>query len=61
MFHYALTAAAQGVEEQRELPIPPWAFGLLALGGFFVLFLFTWSFRSVASKQGSMQRQDMRH
>jgi hypothetical protein len=58
MLDFALVAA-QGVEEQRELPMPPWAFGLLALGAFFVLFLVTWAFRSAASKQG--QRADIRH
>ena len=47
---HSLAAAAETVEKQRHLPIPPWAFGCIALGVFFTLFAITWSFRSVGSK-----------
>jgi hypothetical protein len=50
MFQYALVAAAEEAEQHRELPMPAWAFGLIALGAFFVLFLLTWSFRSVGNR-----------
>ena len=50
MFQYALVAAAEEAEQHRELPMPAWAFGLIALGAFFALFLFTWSFRSVGNR-----------
>lgn len=50
MYGFALAAAAQGVEEHRDLPMPAWAFGLIALGVFFGLFAFTWSFRSVGNR-----------
>jgi hypothetical protein len=47
---------ASAVENQNEaahgteLPIPPIAFGLIALGVFVGLFLLLWAFRSVANK-----------
>ncbi|HST85322.1 MAG TPA: hypothetical protein VLL08_26515 [Kineosporiaceae bacterium] len=50
MFTFALAAAAQGAEEHRDLPMPAWAFGVIALGVFFVLFAVTWSFRSVGNR-----------
>ena len=50
MLNSALIAAAQEAEQHRELPMPAWAFGLIALGAFFALFLFTWSFRSVGNR-----------
>jgi heme/copper-type cytochrome/quinol oxidase subunit 2 len=50
MLKHALVAAAEGAEQHRELPMPAWAFGLIALGIFFSLFLFTWSFRSVGNR-----------
>jgi hypothetical protein len=53
MLKFALAAATHGVEEHRDLPMPPWAFGLVALAGFFVLFLFTWAFRSAGTKHGA--------
>ena len=47
---HALATAAETAEKQRHLPLPPWAFGCLALGVFFVLFAITWSFRSIGNK-----------
>ena len=39
-----LTAAAEGTEQARELPVPPLAFGLIAFGILVVLLLVTLSF-----------------
>jgi hypothetical protein len=50
MHAFALAAATQAAEEHRDLPMPAWAFGVTALAVFFVLFAFTWSFRSVGNR-----------
>jgi hypothetical protein len=50
MIAFAFSAAAEGVEKHRELPMPPWAFATLALAVFFGLFAVTWSFRSVGNR-----------
>ena len=50
MYSFALVAAAEAVEEHRELPMPAWAFGVIALAVFFGLFALTWSFRSVGNR-----------
>jgi hypothetical protein len=50
MFAFALATAVEGAEKHRELPMPPWAYGALALTIFFVLFLSTWAFRSVGNR-----------
>lgn len=34
----------------RELPMPPWAFGVIAFGCFIVLLGVLWSFRNTAAK-----------
>ncbi|NMM24638.1 MAG: hypothetical protein HHJ11_14325 [Phycicoccus sp.] len=34
----------------RELPMPPWAFGVIAFGCFLVLLGVLWSFRNTAAK-----------
>ena len=34
----------------RELPMPPWAFGVIAFGSFLVLLGVLWSFRNTAAK-----------
>lgn len=57
MFAFALVTAAQEAEQARELPIPAWAFGALALLAFFVLFGITWSFRGISAKSGPAARQ----
>jgi hypothetical protein len=49
----ALLAAAAAEEETRELPIPPWAFGLIALGTFAALLAVTYAFRNTGTKHGS--------
>jgi hypothetical protein len=45
-----VTAAEQGAEKAHELPMPPWAFGVLAIVTFAVLLGITWSFRSVGNR-----------
>ena len=45
-----LAAAVEGAEEHRELPLPAWAFGVIALGVFIALFLLLWSFRSLSTR-----------
>ena len=52
MLALALTAAAEAAEQERELPMPAWAFGLLALASFAALLALTYSFRSAGHKQG---------
>lgn len=47
---FALVAAAEVAEEHRDLPMPAWVFGAIALGVFFLLFAVTWSFRSVGNR-----------
>lgn len=44
----SLVVAAE--EVHRELPMPPLAYGLMALGAFVVLLGVTWSFRGTAQK-----------
>ena len=44
------TLATAGTEKLRELPMPPWAFGVLAFGCFVVLLGVLWSFRNTAAK-----------
>ncbi|MGL5816312.1 MAG: hypothetical protein ACRCYR_02010 [Phycicoccus sp.] len=43
-------AVVASEETVRELPIPPWSFGVLALLAFAVLLGLTWSFRGTAQK-----------
>jgi hypothetical protein len=43
-----LFAAAE--EHHRDLPMPPLAFGLIALAGFFLALGVLWSFRGTANK-----------
>jgi hypothetical protein len=43
-----LATAATG--KTRELPMPPWAFGVLAFACFVVLLGVLWSFRHTAAK-----------
>jgi heme/copper-type cytochrome/quinol oxidase subunit 2 len=50
MLNSAFVAAAEATEEHRDLPMPAWAFALIALGVFFGLFAFTWAFRSVGNR-----------
>ncbi|MGL4745183.1 MAG: hypothetical protein ACRCXL_12455 [Dermatophilaceae bacterium] len=45
--HVSVVVAEEAV---RELPIPPWSFGVLALVAFALLLAFTWSFRGTAQK-----------
>jgi hypothetical protein len=50
MFSYALAAATTATEDHRHLPLPTWGYPLIAMAFFFILFLLTWSFRSVSNK-----------
>jgi len=43
-------ALASAETAARELPIPPWAFGVIAFGSFLVLLGVLWSFRNTAAK-----------
>jgi hypothetical protein len=42
--------ATAGTEKLRELPMPPWSFGVLAFASFVVLLGVLWSFRHTAAK-----------
>jgi hypothetical protein len=46
----AFLAGEAAEPAKRHLPIPPWAFALLALAGFIVLLLITFAFRSTGTK-----------
>ena len=47
----SMTVALAAAEEAaRELPIPPWLIGVIALLGFAFLLGVTWSFRGTAQK-----------
>jgi hypothetical protein len=48
--HPLALAAADTAEKHEHFPLPPWGYALIALAIFFVLFLATWSFRSVGTK-----------
>ena len=50
MQNLALLVSAATEEPKRHLPIPPWAFGLLAVAAFVVLLLVTFAFRSTGTK-----------
>jgi hypothetical protein len=50
LLHTALTVAAKATEDHRDLPLPTWGYPLIGAAFFFVLFLLTWSFRSVSNK-----------
>ncbi len=43
-------AAEETAEVHNELPMPPEAFGLAALGTFAFLLLVTWAFKSVGTR-----------
>lgn len=45
-----LSAAAAAEEVHRELPIPPLAYGLLAIAGLMGLLFVTYAFRSVGTR-----------
>ena len=42
--------AEPAAEILRELPMPPWAFGVIAFGAFLVLLGVLWSFRNTAAR-----------
>jgi hypothetical protein len=44
------TLASAGTQKLRELPMPAWAFGVIAFGCFMVLLGVLWSFRHTAAK-----------
>jgi len=46
----AATLATAGTEKLRELPMPPWSFGALALGSFLLLLGVLWFFRNTAAQ-----------
>ena len=45
-----VSLASAGTETVRELPIPAWSYGALALAGFMLLLGVLWSFRNTAVK-----------
>ena len=52
-------AAAE--EAARELPMPPWVFGAIALLGLAFLLGVTWSFRGTAQKYARPDLEGERH
>ena len=47
MIASVMRIAAETAEQTRDLPMPPWAYGVLALVSFAVLLGITFAFRSV--------------
>ena len=45
-----LTALLAATETHVDLPMPPWAFGAIALLIFFTLAIVIWSYRDVANR-----------
>jgi hypothetical protein len=54
-------ALAQAEEAVRELPVPPWLVGVMALLGFAFLLGVTWSFRGTAQKYARPDLEGDRH
>ena len=48
--HVVAAAQAETAEPQRHLPMPPEAYGVLALVVFLILLAITWAFRSSGTK-----------
>jgi hypothetical protein len=46
----ATALATAGTEKLRELPMPPWAFAVIAFGCFVVLLGVLWTFRNTAAR-----------
>ena len=46
----AASLATAGTQKLRELPMPDWAYGVIAFGCFLVLLGVLWSFRNTAAK-----------
>ncbi len=55
MLAVALYAAATNtVDQERELPMPAWAFGVIALAVFASLLAVTYAFRSIGTKHSML-------
>ncbi|HET9020509.1 MAG TPA: hypothetical protein VFN34_01385 [Ornithinibacter sp.] len=54
-------AVAQAEEAVRELPVPPWLVGVMALLTFAFLLGVTWSFRGTAQKYARPDLEGGRH
>jgi len=50
LFTSTVAALATAETVVRELPMPPWAFGVIAFGCFIVLLGVLWSFRNTAAR-----------
>jgi hypothetical protein len=48
--HALAAARAETAEPKRHLPMPPEAFGILAIVVFLILLAITWAFRSSGTK-----------
>ena len=46
----AATLATAGTAKLRELPMPPWAYGVLAFASLLLLLGVLWTFRNTAAK-----------
>ncbi len=42
----------------KELPMPPWVFGVIAMGGFLLLLGVLWSFRGTAARIRGAEHPD---
>ena len=54
MLAVALLAAVTTADQERELPMPPWAFGVISLAVFAALLAVTYAFRSVGRKHSML-------
>lgn len=58
----SLIAFASETEHLRKLPLPPWSFGLIALGFFAACLALLWSFRNTAASMTDHQpKPEERH
>jgi hypothetical protein len=52
------TLATAGTERLRELPMPAWAYGAIALASFLLLLGVLWTFRNTAAKYDTPVRAE---
>lgn len=51
-----IAVVAEGEGHARELPMPAYMYGVIALAAFALLLAVTWAFRGTAAKLGSPRR-----
>ena len=54
MLGLALAAATSTADQEHDLPMPPWAFDVLAITTFAVLLIATYAFKSIGTKNSML-------